>query len=384
MAVRPRFLPLRRGVDIAIQLYIEYIYNMNGLLLHLDPQSPEPLPQQIARQFREKILRGEINDQDRCPPSAALAREYRVSVSTVQQAYKHLEREGLVEAREGSSPTVALVSEEQRRELARRRLLESLQQQELSLKELELARKIQLRLMPPSRVQGDGFRVVSRCLPARFVAGDFYDVIPHADGSLGVVVADVAGKGIGASLIMASVKAMLPFVAAERSVDETLRELNRRLHQSLGRREFVALAYARFSPAERRVTLANAGVPDPLLLRAGGVVEGLEISGPRLPLGAWPDVAYEAVVCELSPGEALLMYSDGLPEARQLPGEQLGYEGFVDLLCRARAEVGSAKPTEDWLDEMLELLQQATVPVAEDDWTAVVIEHREAGREAEA
>jgi serine phosphatase RsbU (regulator of sigma subunit) len=357
---------------------------MNGPLLHLDPQSPEPLPQQIARQFREKILRGDVNDQDSFPPSAALARQYRVSVSTVQQAYRSLESEGLIEAREGSSPTVAPVSKEQRRELARRRLLESLRQQELSLKELELARKIQLRLMPPSRVQGDGFRVISRCLPARFVAGDFYDVMPHADGSVGVVVADVAGKGIGASLIMASVKAMLPFVAAERSVDETLREVNRRLHRSLGRREFVALAYARFSPAERRVTLANAGVPDPLLLGAGGAVEALEVSGPRLPLGVWPDVAYEAVVRELSPGEVLLMYSDGLPEARRLLGEQLGYEGFVDLLCRARAEVGSAKPAEDWLDEMLELLQQATVPVLEDDWTAVVIEHREARREAEA
>jgi serine phosphatase RsbU (regulator of sigma subunit) len=220
--------------------------------------------------------------------------------------------------------------------------------------------------------------VLSRCLPARFVAGDFYDVMPHADGSVGVVVADVAGKGFGASLIMASVKAMLPFMAAERSVDGTLREVNRRLYRSLGRREFVAMAYARFRPAEQEVTLANAGVPDPLLLGARGAVEAFEVSGPRLPLGVRAEVAYEAAVRELLPCEALLMFSDGLPEARRLSGEQLGYEGFVEMLGKTRTGAGSVQSGEVWLDEMLGLLQQATVPAIEDDWTAVVIEHQEA------
>jgi serine phosphatase RsbU (regulator of sigma subunit) len=163
-----------------------------------------------------------------------------------------------------------------------------------------------------------------------------------------------------------------------------LREVNRQLHRSLGRREFVALAYARFSPAERRVTLANAGLPDLLLLDASGAVEALEVLGPRLPLGMWPDVAYEAVVRELSPGEALLMYSDGLPEARRLLGEQLGYEGLVDLLYGARGEAGGGQTAEVWLDELLELLQEIIVPALEDDWTAVVIEHRKAVGRPEA
>ncbi len=352
---------------------------MNSLLLHLDPQSPEPLPRQVARQFRDKILLGDVHERDDLPPSATLARQHRVSASTIQQAYRELEREGLIEAGEGAPPTVAPVSEEQRQQLARQRLLESLQQQELSLKELELARKIQLRLMPPSRVSGEGFRVLSRCLPARFVAGDFYDVMPHADGSVGVVMADVAGKGFGASLIMASVKAMLPFVAAERSVQETLREVNRRLYRSLGRREFVALAYARFSPAQRQVTLANAGAPDPLVLGPRGEVEPVEVSGPRLPLGAWADVAYEAVTRELPPGEALLMHSDGLPEAWRLSGEQLGYEGLVKMIRETRQGAGGAASAEGWLDELLGLLQRSTVPSHEDDWTAVVIEHHEGG-----
>ena len=350
---------------------------MNGLLLHLDPRSPEPLPRQIARQFRDKILLGHVRHRDSLPPTGTLAREHRVPVSAVRRAYQELESTGLVEPHGGSPPTVAPCSETRTRELVRQRLHESAGQRELSLEELELAREIQLRLMPPSRVSGDGFRVLSRCLPARFVTGDFYDVLPQADGGVGVVVADVAGKGFGAGLIMASVKAMLPFVAAERSVHEALRELNRRLYPSLGPREFVALAYARFSPSERKVTLANAGIPDPLLLGTRGGVEAFEVPGPRLPLGAFADVAYEPAVRELCPGEALLMFSDGLPEGRRPSGEPLGYEDLVEIIRKARAGAATTQPTEVWLEEALELLRRATVPALEDDWTAVAIEHRQ-------
>ena len=317
---------------------------------------------------------GDVRARDCLPPSATLARKHRMCVSTFRHAYRELQREGLIEARVGATPRVACVSHEQRRELAQRRRSERFPQQGLALEELKLARKIQRRLMPPSRVSRHGFRVVSRCLPARFVSGDFYDVLPHCDGSVGVVVADVAGKGLGASLIMASVKAMLPFVAAERSVDETLREVNRQLYRSLGRREFVALAYARFTPDEGKVTLANAGVPDPLLLGTRGTVETLQVPGPRLPLGALADVAYEATVHQILPGEAMLMFSDGLPEARRPTGEQLGYEDLVEILREMRMSFGSAQSSEAWLEELLALLQRATVPVLEDDWTAVVIE----------
>ena len=91
--------------------------------------------------------------------------------------------------------------------------IEKLKESEFAEKELELARSIQSRLLPPPLVEGEGFAVTARNLPARVVAGDFYDVLRHEDGSIGIVVADVSGKGIGASLIMASVKAVFPFVA---------------------------------------------------------------------------------------------------------------------------------------------------------------------------
>src|SRR6266496_2558610 len=133
--------------------------------------------------------------------------------------------------------------------ILRRRLEESVErikEQEFAEKELALARSIQSRLLPPQELEGEGYRIAARNLAARFVAGDFYDVFRLSDGALGVAVADVSGKGMGASLIMASVKAVLPLIAQGRGTAATLTELNHKLFGELAPREFVALAYARF------------------------------------------------------------------------------------------------------------------------------------------
>ncbi len=256
-------------------------------------------------------------------------------------------------------------------EVMHRRLRESVERikaQEFAEKELTLARAIQSRLLPPEELAGDGYRIAARNLAARFVAGDFYDVFRLADGTLGVVVADVSGKGMGASLIMASVKAVLPFVAAGRPAAATLTELNRRLARELAPREFVALAYARFAPATGALELANAGLPDPYLLRPGGAVEPLAVPGPRLPLGARPEVAYESLALALRPRERLLLLTDGLPEAPTSAGLPLGYEALARLLPAAAATPG------DLLDALFGAVRDATAPGLEDDWTALVLE----------
>jgi serine phosphatase RsbU (regulator of sigma subunit) len=216
--------------------------------------------------------------------------------------------------------------------------------------------------------------VVSRSFPARFVAGDFHDVLLHGDGTTGVVVADVAGKGFGASLIMASVKAMTPFIAERRSAADTLRSLNRRLCAELGRTRFVALAYARFSPATGTVELANAGMPDPLLLRAGQRPAAVEVPGPRLPLGVRRDVAYASTTCRLEKGARLLLFSDGIPEARLASGEPLGHEALAAIVGRHSARADFVHASGTWLENLLEGVQGDTAPTLADDWTAVVVE----------
>ncbi len=250
----------------------------------------------------------------------------------------------------------------------RRRLstsIEQLKAREYADKELEVARSIQSRLLPPPLIEGEGFTITARNLPANFVAGDFYDVLRLDDGSVGIIVADVSGKGLGASLIMASVKAMLPFVA-NGSVAETLRTLNARLSTQLGRREFVAMAYARFQPASGTLRIANAGMPDPYII-AAGVVTSISVTGERLPLGVRDDIQYDSAEVPLRPGDRVLLFSDGIPEAHRVTDEPLGYDGLRETIMSIKADGNR------WIDTLLERVR-AQVRGVDDDWTAVVLE----------
>jgi sigma-B regulation protein RsbU (phosphoserine phosphatase) len=349
--------------------------NTPSLLLHLAPDDPEPVREQIARQLRSRIVRGELSAGDPLPGHRQLAREHRVAPSTIEAAYELLAADGLLVGVAEDDVKVATLDPERRRELVERLQLDKLVAQELGRRELEMARDVQRRLLPPSEVAGPGWEVAARCLPARVVAGDFYDVLRRADGSVDVVVADVAGKGFAASLIMASVKAMLPFVTAEGGVAESLADLNRRLALELGRGEFVALTLARYRPAERLVEIANAGAPDPYLVRPGQPPQPLSVPGPRLPLGARPEVAYASRTVEVADDGRLLLLTDGLPEARDAAGEPLGYQALESMLGQGP----SAGSPSSWLSSLFDDVQKRTGRVPEDDWTAAMLVPRETG-----
>jgi hypothetical protein len=241
------------------------------------------------------------------------------------------------------------------------RTIEQLKEAEWAEKELELARLIQKRLLPPPRIEQAGFVIEARNLPARFVAGDFYDIVPLDDGSVVIVVADVAGKGMGASLIMASVKAVLPFVARE-GAQRAMSMLNAKLVQELGRREFVALVYAHFTPSDGSLEVLNAGFPEPYIVSASGV-RALATTGERLPLGLRAEVAYVPLTTNLHRGERLVFLSDGIPEA-PVNGEPLGYERVEDLLLSATS-----------VDALLDAVRSAG-GLLEDDWTVVMVERK--------
>jgi sigma-B regulation protein RsbU (phosphoserine phosphatase) len=307
------------------------------------------------------------------PGNRQLARQHRVAPSTVEAAFELLITDGLLAGEATGDVRVAELGPDRRRVMVERLQLEKLVAQELGRRELEMARDVQRRLLPPSEVDGPGWQVVARCLPARVVAGDFYDVLRHDDGSVDVVVADVAGKGFAASLIMASVKAMLPFVTTDGSVAEALAQLNRRLAAERGRGEFVALTLARYRPAERLVQLANAGAPDPYLLRTGEPPEPLSVPGPRLPLGVRAEVAYSARSVEMGPDDRLLLLTDGLPEARDGAGEPLGYQALEAMLAE---DTPPGSPT-SWLTDLFDRVQRTTGRVPEDDWTtALLVPHK--------
>jgi len=250
--------------------------------------------------------------------------------------------------------------------LMQQRLLKSverLKEAEFAEKELEVARSIQQRILPPEEMTGRGYRVRAKNLAAQFVAGDFYDVFQLPDGAVGLVVADVAGKGLGASLIMATVKAALPFLAPGRPVEQTLREANRRIAPQLQAREFVALTYVRYEPGTGAYTLANAGLPDPYLVSRDGKLRPIVAPGARYPLGVRDDIAYERIGGVLAPGERLLMLTDGLPEAITAEGDQIGYPALERLILR------NTDP-----EEIFDAVRAATGRSLTDDWTLLVLE----------
>ena len=242
--------------------------------------------------------------------------------------------------------------------------VEQLKEAEFAEKELELARELQARMLPAPEIAAAGYRITGRNYAARYVAGDFFDVFRYGDGSLGIAVADVAGKGLAASLIMASVKAVLPLLATERGVDEAMNALNMKLAGELSKREFVALVLARFNPLTGDLALVNAGLPDPYLIHSDGNIEVIEASGPRLPLGLRRNICYEKREVVLGFGDALLMLSDGLPEATTTDGEQLGYERLKEIITAAGADI----------DAILAQVQAVTTELRDDDQTVVIIE----------
>ncbi|HEX2059598.1 MAG TPA: SpoIIE family protein phosphatase [Thermoanaerobaculia bacterium] len=265
-------------------------------------------------------------------------------------------------------------------ELLQRRLertIQQLKEAEWAEKEIELARSIQTRLLPPAEIDGDGYTISARNLPAQLVAGDFYDVVRLDDGSVVIVVADVAGKGLGASLIMASVKAVLPFVARE-SPQRAMSMLNEKLVGELGRREFVALVYARFQPADGALEILNAGFPEPYVVGRDGV-RMLSGDGERLPLGIRGGITYEPLRARLERGERLVFVSDGIPEA-PANGEPIGYERVAEILRGlGRAALGRSDlpaeggPHHTFIDLFLDAVRAHVEPVLADDWTAVVV-----------
>ena len=237
-----------------------------------------------------------------------------------------------------------------------------LKEHEFAEKELEIARDLQQRLLPPATIDRDGCRITARTLGAHIVAGDFYDVVRLPDGGVAVVAADVSGKGIAASLIMATCKAMLPFLAAAGGATDVMRMLNESLCEQLQRREFVAMLFARFDPASGRADVVNAGMPDPFVLRSGGSLETLAFRGDRFPLGVRRASAYEATAVTLAHGDRLLAFSDGLPEA-MVDDAPVGYER-IESLAREAAGV----------DELIDRLRATPGIHIDDDLTVVMLQ----------
>jgi serine phosphatase RsbU (regulator of sigma subunit) len=209
-----------------------------------------------------------------------------------------------------------------------------------------------------------GLDVAARCLPARQVGGDFFDWHEPAPGVLTLTLGDVMGKGLSAALLMATVRAALGTADGRGSPALTLDAVAAATHPVLERAgAFVTLFHARAEAATARVAYADAGHGHAFVRRAGGAVEGLPARG--LPLGVLPGERYPAGALDLDPGDALVLYSDGLLDAR--PDLALGPVALAARLDGA----ASAAEIVDRLTALADTSQDLP-----DDLTVVVLRRR--------
>jgi serine phosphatase RsbU (regulator of sigma subunit) len=216
--------------------------------------------------------------------------------------------------------------------------------------ELRIAREIQMSLLPQGPLRLEGLSVTAHCEPAREVGGDYYDYLPLGDKRVGIIIADVAGKGTSAALYMAELKGlMLSLSQLYTSPRELLLAANRIIAQHLDARSFITMTYAVVDMCSRTLTYARAG-HCPLLylpgagIREPGVGDGARgrkvqvqvpdglVLGLKIDNGERFESLLEEVTLRLGVGDVVLLFTDGVTEAMNAEGEPFGEERVAALL----------------------------------------------------
>jgi len=235
------------------------------------------------------------------------------------------------------------------------RLLEEKERRLRIEQELQLARQIQTRLLPAAPLNLPGITVEAINDPGQRVSGDYYDYFRTPDNRVVVICADVAGKGVPASLLMANLQAAVHVLFIEGAdLGKVLTIINRLVCANVEGDRFITGIFAVFDPAARRVALANAGHPPPIVISARGV-EPLAFE-PELPLGVEEATAYTIHSVDVRPGpHTFFMYTDGVPDAANEQHLPFGDARLLDAL-RAAAD----QPPRDQIAAVRRLVNQFT------------------------
>jgi len=205
-------------------------------------------------------------------------------------------------------------------------------------KELKLGRRIQKALLPDHLPEVSGFELYARNLPFHGVSGDFYQVLERAEGTECVLlVADVSGKGIAASLLTASLEALAAGPIEDGQAPEDIcAALSRRLHRRTPPEKYATAFLAVLEPASGHLRYTNAGHNPALLIRADGRVEKLDSTGP--PIGLLATASFTAGEVDFAPGDLLVLYTDGITEAENSDEEEYGEHRLAAICLEHRAE----------------------------------------------
>jgi sigma-B regulation protein RsbU (phosphoserine phosphatase) len=239
--------------------------------------------------------------------------------------------------------------------------------QRLGEDEQRRARQVQNKLLPGEIPQVPGYEVAGCTQPVCCVGGDYYDVVRLADSRLAFCIADVAGKGLPAALLMSNLQALLkPLVWAGLAPRELCRRLNRSLCRITPLGMFVSFFYAVLDSADNRICYCNAGHNPPILVRSSGVSSELNAAGAVL--GQFPDWVYDQCDLYLNSRDLLILFTDGLVEACTPLNESFGESRLTGL-----AQGNSEKSASELMHELLRAASDHCGGQLQDDASLVIV-----------
>lgn len=237
-------------------------------------------------------------------------------------------------------------------------------------RDLQLGREIQAGLFPtpPSDVQESD--LAAQSIPCFEVGGDYYDFLELPNGDLGIVIADVSGKGVAAALIMSSIQAALRVAAPiENDMAMLVGRLNALLYRSARGRKYVTFFFARYEPSSGKLRYVNAGHNPPMVLSHGEI---RKLAATGKPIGILPDSRYEEHVAQLPRGGTLFLYTDGLNEAANREDEEFGMQRLERVVFDA-----ASAPVQELPARVLEAVTRFENGAhATDDKTIVALRRR--------
>ena len=247
-------------------------------------------------------------------------------------------------------------------------------EKELMERELHYAREIQMSLVPAAPMICGPWEIHGKVVPARQVGGDYYDFFPLGEGRFGVTIADVSGKGVPAALMMANVQGLMrAFCNGDRELTQAVSQVNRSVTRAASGGKFITMFYAEVDYSRGVVRYTDAGHNYPLLRRADGSLEDLTQGGYFL--GLFDDAVYESGEVPFAPGDALLLYSDGISEATDSRGQLYGEDRL-----RAYWQGCASLPSSEVIGGLLRDVESFRGSAGQsDDMTALVVGPRAAG-----
>ena len=208
---------------------------------------------------------------------------------------------------------------------------EALIHQQEQEREISEAKAIQEKLLPREIPQMPGYEIASAWQSARLVGGDYFDIIPLDEKTRGICIADVAGKGMPAALLMSNLQAAVRGLSSLSVAPNLLcSRLNSIVYRNTDSDRFITFFYAQLEGPTRRLVYVNAGHNAPFVVRADGSHERLRDGGPVL--GVFASRNYEMGSAQLSPGDRVILFTDGVTEACNLEGEEFGEARLLRLL----------------------------------------------------